>query len=189
MAPPTKTATTTTTATVMTTMARTGRLRVSSATEDLDTEVWDEDFGASRPVIQWYPGHIAKAEKLLVDCIKRVDVVIELRDARIPSATAHPLVENWVGEAKPRLVVFARQDMVPPGATDEWRKHLSTSGEHHSGAPLFWINSKRGTGVRDVRKAILAAGAYVNKRRARRGIRPRAVRAAIIGFPNVGKVR
>lgn len=147
--------------------------------------------GVSTPVIQWYPGHIAKAEKQLVDCLKRVDVVVELRDARIPEATAHPLVEEWVGNARPRVVVFARKDMVPSGALTEWQRYLSSKkgraahGIHE--APIFWIDNKRGTGCRDVRKAVLSLGEYVNRRRARRGINPRAIRAAVIGFPNVGK--
>ena len=82
------------------------------------------DDGVSTPVIQWYPGHIAKAEKQLVDCLQRVDVVVELRDARIPEATAHPLVEEWVGKKRPRVVVFARKDMVAPAALSEWQRYL-----------------------------------------------------------------
>lgn len=46
--------------------------------------------------------------------VKAVDVVVELRDARIPASTAHPLVHEWVGEGQPRIVVFARRDMAPP---------------------------------------------------------------------------
>jgi len=48
-------------------------------------------------VISWYPGHIAKAERELADYIKKVDVVIEVRDARIPFSTTHPKVPEWVG--------------------------------------------------------------------------------------------
>ena len=52
--------------------------------------------------------------------------MIELRDARIPSSTAHPLVKEWVGTARPRIVVFARVDMVPSEAIEMWRKHILT---------------------------------------------------------------
>lgn len=140
----------------------------------------------STAVIQWYPGHIAKAEKKLVDVLKTVDVVVELRDARIPAATAHPSVPEWVGTNKPRIVVFARIDQAPRAAVDEWRYALSRD-KSLGGAPMFWIDSQRGTGCRDVRRAILAAGAHVNAKRELRGLLPRPVRAAIIGFPNVGK--
>jgi ribosome biogenesis GTPase A len=63
------------------------------------------------PEIHWYPGHIAKAEKALVDQLNRVDVVLEVRDARIPLSTRHPKVEAWVGE-KPRVLVINRIDMI-----------------------------------------------------------------------------
>lgn len=51
----------------------------------------------SSPPISWYPGHIAKAERELSDYLKKVDVVIEVRDARIPLSTTHPMVPEWVG--------------------------------------------------------------------------------------------
>jgi ribosome biogenesis GTPase A len=159
--------------------------------EDTDTSSTSSTSGSSvgvesTAVIQWYPGHIAKAEKKLVDVLKTVDVVVELRDARIPAATAHPSVPEWVGANKPRIVVFARVDQAPRAATDEWRYALSRD-KSLGGAPMFWIDSQRGTGCRDVRRAILAAGAHVNKKRELRGLLPRPVRASIIGFPNVGK--
>ena len=57
------------------------------------------------PAIQWYPGHIAKAEKALLEQLKRVDVILEVRDARIPLATCHPKMAAWVGN-KPRVLVL-----------------------------------------------------------------------------------
>merc|ERR1711965_1042254 len=81
--------------------------------------------------------------------------------------------------------------MVPPAALSSWQKYLNSKAGRAAhgihGAPVFWIDNKRGTGCRDVRKAVLSAGEYVNQRRARRDIRPRAIRAAVIGYPNVGK--
>ena len=52
----------------------------------------------SLPTIQWYPGHIAKAERSLKEQLKRVDVILEIRDARIPLTTHHPQVDEWIGE-------------------------------------------------------------------------------------------
>uniref|UniRef100_A0A0G4F733 G domain-containing protein n=1 Tax=Chromera velia CCMP2878 TaxID=1169474 RepID=A0A0G4F733_9ALVE len=69
--------------------------------------------------INWYPGHVAKAERQLQEFIKLVDVVVELRDSRIPLSTSHPKVDEWVGE-RPKLVVFARSDQVPPAVPREW---------------------------------------------------------------------
>jgi ribosome biogenesis GTPase A len=139
----------------------------------------------SSPIIQWYPGHIAKGEKALMSCLKKVDVVVELRDARISTSTAHPLVEKWVGMLRPRIIVFAHLDQIPNEALTDWRKYLSY--KVRGKIPMYWVDSKKGKGIHELRRAILAKGDYVNQRRVRRGIKPRAIRAAVIGFPNVGK--
>ena len=139
------------------------------------------DVTAGRPVIEWYPGHIAKAERLMSDVLGMVDVVVELRDARIPHSTAHPLLPDWVG-SRGRVLALARMDAAPEPALREWEAALAAEGS----APLF-VDGKAGGGVPELRRAILAAGKHVNARRRRRGIQPRPVRAAILGYPNVGK--
>lgn len=58
----------------------------------------------------------------------------------------YPL-SKWVGATQPRIVVFARRDMVPMKAMDEWRRYLTSGNEY----PMFWIDSKLGTGIREVR--------------------------------------
>ena len=69
--------------------------------------------GYKRPVVNWYPGHIAKAERMLAETLRSVDVVLEVRDARAPKATAHPKVGEWAA-GKPRLVILTKGDLVPP---------------------------------------------------------------------------
>ncbi|MCP4974392.1 MAG: ribosome biogenesis GTPase YlqF, partial [Prochlorococcus sp.] len=63
----------------------------------------------SSPVIQWYPGHIAKAEQQLSKNLQKVDLVIEVRDARIPMATGHPSLVRWL-QGKQHLLVINRRD-------------------------------------------------------------------------------
>ena len=70
-------------------------------------------------LIQWYPGHIAKAERKLKEHLKLVDVVLEVRDARIPLASHHPQVDDWIGN-KPRLLILNRLDMIPESAQQQW---------------------------------------------------------------------
>lgn len=137
--------------------------------------------GSVAPPIQWYPGHIAKAERRLRDALKLVDVVVEVRDCRIPLATAHPEVSNWVGN-RPRVLAMNRADMVPDAARGVWREYLLSRGE----TPRF-INAKQGKGVRELKKLALEVGSKVNERRERRGLLPRPVRCVVIGYPNVGK--
>ena len=133
------------------------------------------------PPIQWYPGHIAKAEKALKEQLKRVDVVLEVRDARIPLATHHPQVLEWVGN-KSRLLVLNRVDMIPAAARQLWLQWFKQQGEE----PCF-TDAQAGKGVAAVARATQAAGRELNQRRRDRGMLPRPVRAVVIGFPNVGK--
>lgn len=133
------------------------------------------------PPIQWYPGHIAKAEKALLEQLKRVDVVLEVRDARIPLASTHPQVRQWIGD-KPRLLVLNRLDLISPKAAELWQAWFKA----HQDVP-YYTDAQRGQGIPALSKAAQAAGVALNQRRRDRGMNPRAVRAVVIGFPNVGK--
>lgn len=131
--------------------------------------------------IQWYPGHIAKAERDLKEQLKRVDVVLEVLDARIPLASHHPQVREWINN-KPRLLVVNRVDMIPESVRQQWLEWFKYRGEK----PYF-TNAKLGQGVQNVSKAAQSVGVEINRKRRQRGMRPRPVRAVVIGFPNVGK--
>ncbi|MCG6134457.1 MAG: ribosome biogenesis GTPase YlqF [Nostoc sp. LLA-1] len=132
-------------------------------------------------LIQWYPGHIAKAEKNLKEQLNRVDVVLEVRDARIPLATHHPQINEWVGN-KARVLVLNRLDMISPQVRSLWIDWFKSQGE-----VAYSTNAKQGQGVVAISKAAQAAGVELNQRRRDRGMLPRPVRAVVIGFPNVGK--
>ena len=131
--------------------------------------------------IQWYPGHIAKAEKQLNHNLKKVDLVIEVRDARIPKSTSHPHLERWI-KGKQHLLVMNRKDMICSEAIHVWDKWFRERGE----TPL-WCNAKDGTGVKQLQDAAVQTGQTLNKRRQSRGMKSRPVRALTLGFPNVGK--
>jgi len=132
-------------------------------------------------MVQWYPGHIARAERQLKDQLKMVDVVLEVRDARIPVSTWHPQVAAWVG-AKPSLLVMNRVDMIGRRDREAWAAHYKAAG-----VPVFWTDGREGAGVQRLRDAILSASVAINAKRARRSLQPRPVRACVIGFPNIGK--
>ena len=135
----------------------------------------------SAPPIQWYPGHIAKAEKQLKEQLKRVDVVLEVLDARIPLASHHPQIDSWIGN-KPRIVVLNRMDMIPKSTEQGWTKWFKSQEKQ----PYF-TNAKQGKGIKAIKSAAQQTGGAMNQRRRDRGMRPRPVRAVVIGFPNVGK--
>jgi len=131
--------------------------------------------------IQWYPGHIAKAEKQLSKNLEKVDLVIEVRDARIPLATSHPHLERWI-KGKQHLLVINRRDMIGAQALHAWDEWFRNEGQ----TPL-WCNAKDGTGVKHLQERAIRTGEKLNARRKARGMKSRSVRALTLGFPNVGK--
>ncbi len=138
-------------------------------------------LSAAAPSIQWYPGHIARAERQLHGQLEKVDLVIEVRDARIPRATGHPRLQRWM-RGKQRLLVINRRDMIGEAARQGWDRWLRQQGE-----TPWWCDAKAGTGVKQLQDAAIRAGERLNARRTGRGMRPRPVRALMLGFPNVGK--
>jgi len=140
-----------------------------------------QGIGRGTGLVQWYPGHIASAERQLGEQLKRVDVVVEVRDARCPLATTHPKVGVWSGK-KPRLVVCTRADQVTAEARAAWLQWFKEQG-----TPVTFVDARLGRGCKRVTRACLAVGEAVNARRTRRGLLARPVRVAVVGFPNVGK--
>jgi ribosome biogenesis GTPase A len=135
----------------------------------------------STPEIHWYPGHIARAQRQLQEQLKKVDVVLEVRDARIPLATHHPFVETWIG-TKMHLLIFNRVDMITPEVRLAWTQWFKSQGQM-----IYFSDAREGNGVAAIMKAAQVAGIAINQRRKERGMLPRAVRAVVIGYPNVGK--
>jgi len=131
--------------------------------------------------IQWYPGHIAKAEKQLLEQLKLVDVVIEVRDSRILMSSKHPKIEKWV-EGKSHILVCNRIDAISSTVKTQWMRWF-TEQERMA----YFTDAQAGKGMIDLLKAAQVAGEKVNERRRGRGMLPRPVRAVVVGFPNVGK--
>jgi len=107
--------------------------------------------GYNRPAVQWYPGHIAKAERQLSETLKAVDVVVEVRDARACKATAHPRVGEWCA-GRPRIVVLTHLDMVPKAASATWRKAYETLGaERWDDVPINTQVANQAKQAREIR--------------------------------------
>eukprot|EP00271_Cylindrocystis_brebissonii_P014640 TRINITY_DN36078_c0_g1_i1.p1 TRINITY_DN36078_c0_g1~~TRINITY_DN36078_c0_g1_i1.p1 ORF type:complete len:479 (+),score=40.47 TRINITY_DN36078_c0_g1_i1:527-1963(+) len=132
-------------------------------------------------LVQWYPGHIAKAERDLKEQLKWVDVVLEVRDARIPQATTHPELDAWIGQRK-KMVVLNRVDMVSAADQNAWGMYY----RRHN-CPTLFTDGQHGAGIHRLTRDALAVGKEINDKRRSKGLLPRPVRAAVIGYPNVGK--
>lgn len=142
------------------------------------------NVGTVRPLINWYPGHIAKAERALKESIKSVDVVIEVRDSRAPISTAHPNVREWIGPNKNHIIALSKADLCSQKARTDWKRFYQAD---ENSPTVRFIDGKKGTGINELKKLAISSGDHVNDKRASKGLLPRSVRALVIGYPNVGK--
>jgi ribosome biogenesis GTPase A len=131
--------------------------------------------------IQWFPGHMAKAKRQMIEKIKLIDVVIELVDARIPESSRNPLVDDIAGN-KPRLMILNKSDLANQEKTKEWQTYYKEKG-----IETIAVNSQTGAGVQNIPQAVRKLTEARRQRSEKKGINPRADRALILGIPNVGK--
>ena len=130
---------------------------------------------------QWYPGHMAKAKKMMQENMKLIDVVIELVDARIAFSSKNPDIDD-LAKGKSRVILLNKYDMADHRYTNDWKNYFEAKGYY-----VCLVNSKRGTGVKQVQEVVNKACEAKIERDRRRGILNRPVRAMIVGIPNVGK--
>jgi ribosome biogenesis GTPase A len=131
--------------------------------------------------IQWFPGHMTKAKRTISEHLKLVDMVIELRDGRIPMSSANPLLQELIAN-KPRLIVFTKRDMADESATKQWINYFEKDGQ-----TVIFIDSQKDNIKKILLENCLKVMDAKIQRDLRRGIHPRAIRAMIVGIPNVGK--
>lgn len=131
--------------------------------------------------IQWFPGHMAKAKREVSEKLKFVDIVFELVDARLPLSSRNPLL-NQILQQKPRIILLNKADLADPKQTTQWIEYFKKQG-----ITALAINAQESQGIKQI---VPLAKATLKEKLARdkaRGLKPRAIRAMILGIPNVGK--
>lgn len=141
----------------------------------------DNDNIIDIPSLQWYPGHMRKAERLVKENLKLVDVVVELLDARIPMSSANPVLREIVG-GKPRLIVLNKADLADETMTRAWVKYFA--GQGITAVP---VDAVKGRGVKELVQAIAKCAKPKTDKLVQYGAKARAARCMILGIPNVGK--
>ena len=131
--------------------------------------------------IQWFPGHMTKAKRMMESQIKLVDVVVEMLDARIPRSSTNPMLINVLGN-KPKVIALNKTDMADNAKTELWMQKLKNSG-----LPVCTIDCATGKGVKQLISMIQVAAKPVLDKWLKKGVRNRSVRVMIVGIPNVGK--
>ncbi len=126
--------------------------------------------------INWYPGHMAAAKRMMEENMKLIDVIIELRDARIPFSSSNPDINKF---NKPRLVLLSKSDLADGGKTKKWIEYFENSG-----IPARAINA------RNKQSEVVAAINEICREKAeyfkQKGV-ARNMRALVAGIPNSGK--
>ena len=140
-----------------------------------------QNNGFEKMNIQWFPGHMTKAQRMIEENLSMVDAVCEILDARIPYSSRNPDIDRLAGD-KPRLVILNRVDLADPQMTARWRKYFESRG-----LAIMETDAKSGKGVGSFAPAVRRLlkdklAAYEAK-----GQVGRPLRVMILGIPNVGK--
>lgn len=131
--------------------------------------------------IQWFPGHMTKAQRMIEDSLKQVDAVCEILDARIPRSSRNPDIDR-LAAGKPRLIILNRVDLADPEITSQWRRHFERQGIR-----IIETDAKTGKGVNGFVPALKELLKDKLADYAAKGQINRPMRVMILGIPNVGK--
>ncbi len=130
---------------------------------------------------QWYPGHMTKAKRQMQEDMKLIDLVIELVDARVPSASRNPDIDE-LGKNKFRLIIMNKSDLSDEAKNQEWSRYFKEKGYF-----VVCLDSRSKNGMKAVQNTIMEVCSEKIERDRKRGIKNRPVRAMVVGIPNVGK--
>ena len=131
--------------------------------------------------IQWFPGHMTKAQRMIEENLKLVDAVCEILDARIPRSSRNPDIDRLAGD-KPRLVILNRIDLADPKITARWKKYFEAQG-----LAILETDARSGKGVNGFAPAVRRLLAGKIREFEAKGQVGRPLRVMILGIPNVGK--
>lgn len=131
--------------------------------------------------INWFPGHMKKAEREITETMKSVDLIIELRDARAIDSSINPLLKD-IARDKPKVIILSKVDLADQTCVSNYINENKSSTQEILALNLVKDNYKN-----QVIAATLKVMTEKHQRLKRRGIKPRASRALVLGIPNVGK--
>ena len=140
-----------------------------------------ENNGFEKMNIQWFPGHMTKAQRMIEENLKLVDAVCEILDARIPRSSRNPDIDRLAGD-KPRLVILNRIDLADPNVTGRWKQYFEARG-----LAILETDARTGKGVSGFAAAVRRLLADKIREYEAKGQVGRPLRVMILGIPNVGK--
>ncbi|MCR5349756.1 MAG: ribosome biogenesis GTPase YlqF [Acholeplasmatales bacterium] len=138
-------------------------------------------MGDNVKVIQWFPGHMAKARREITESLKKVDVIFELRDARIPISSKNPMIDEIINN-KPRVILFNKANIADKAITKAWMDYYKKQN-----IVCLDIDSIDGYNISKIINSALYALKDEFLKREKKGIKSKTIKAMILGIPNVGK--
>lgn len=131
--------------------------------------------------INWYPGHMLKTKKQIIEDLKLIDVVVELLDARIPKSSRNPDIQRIV-QNKKRLVLLNKSDLAEDSQTKKWIEYYKNNN-----ITAIPCDANLGKGIKEILKQIENIMEEEMQKAASKGRVKRNIRIMILGIPNVGK--
>ena len=131
--------------------------------------------------INWYPGHMAKTKKQIIEDLKLIDIVVEILDARIPISSRNPDIQKYI-ENKNRLVILNKYDLADEQQNKKWINAIEKTG-----AKAVLVNSNTGEGINLAIKKIEELYKEKQEKYESKGRTGKAIRVMVLGIPNVGK--
>ena len=131
--------------------------------------------------INWYPGHMAKTKKQIIEDLKLIDIVIEILDARAPLASQNPDIENCIKDKK-KIIVLNKEDLADNNITKKWVEFYENKG-----IKAIAVESNNSKGIKDVIDSIKLEYETIKEKYSKKGRIGKAIRVMVVGIPNVGK--
>lgn len=131
--------------------------------------------------IQWYPGHMTKARRMMEENIKLVDLIIEILDARIPYSSRNPDIGE-MGKQKARIILLNKSDLADPSSNEKWAEYYKAQG-----ASVLFCDARSAVTLKQLQGLVKQACQEKIERDRKKGIINRPLRAMVAGIPNVGK--
>ena len=141
----------------------------------------NDDKNFAHAVINWYPGHMAKTKRQIIEDLKLIDVVVEILDARIPISSQNPDIQGYI-KNKNKVIVLNKSDLADEQASSKWVEYFKSKG-----IPAVITDSSSGKGIKEVIKEIQNTAKEAQEKFAQKGRSGKSIRAMILGIPNVGK--
>lgn len=131
--------------------------------------------------INWYPGHMAKTKKQIIEDLKLIDIVIEILDARVPMVSQNPDIEEIIKD-KSKIIVLNKADLADNNITKKWVEFYENKG-----IKAIAVESNNSKGIKDVIGSIKLEYETIKEKYSKKGRIGKAIRVMVVGIPNVGK--